>query len=342
MFFRLRARYLVDKRLAFSAAEAPQKGLFLHRMLDVELRRANLDKVAPNGHGNCAAPDNEIRHDRFPHPSHPPEGEGDKVSLREFHYVRRGQSVYSIAIVPPLDDRSSYATGESFEFDINVFTGTQDGLAVMTMALFNLERMGRETAQPRLQLTRLSAITTGRLPVALYDADSCPDFLEPDIPAVDADALCAPIAVSSEALLLETVTPIIITSPAKRHLKLEAQAPKLGRLVRAILRRCDDCWPDALAALTRQTSRDALEAHADNLDRSAGAILNEPFPAASFWYGSSTHPEPLRFSGYTGRIVMNRDWQPLLPVLRVGSWLQVGQKTALGFGVYRLGSAAPE
>ncbi len=39
----------------------------------------------PNGHGNCATPDNETCHDRFPLPSPLPEGEGDRVSLREFH-----------------------------------------------------------------------------------------------------------------------------------------------------------------------------------------------------------------------------------------------------------------
>ena len=45
---------------------------------------------AGNGHGHCAAPNNETRDARFPLPIPPPqEGEGGKVSLREFHVNRR-------------------------------------------------------------------------------------------------------------------------------------------------------------------------------------------------------------------------------------------------------------
>ena len=302
MFFRLRARYLVANRLTLGATEARQKGLFLHKMLDVELRRAHA---------------------------------GEDVSSDS------DQSVPMIAIAPPQDERSSYAEGESFEFDINVFAWTADALAVVAMALSRLAGSGGKRVEPMLQLIRLSAVTPGRLPLTLYDADSQPDFLELDTPAIDVDALCAPIAVAQGALSLDTVTPLIITSSTKRRLGLNADAPKLGRLVRAVLRRCNDCWPEALVALTRQTKRDALEAHADGLDRNKGAVLEEPSPADALRYRSSTHATPLRFAGYTGRIVVNDGWQPLLPVLRVGSWTQVGQKTALGFGVYRLSMIAP-
>jgi len=42
-----------------------------------------------NGHGNCVTPDNETCHDRFPLPIPLPAGEGDRVSLREFHVKNR-------------------------------------------------------------------------------------------------------------------------------------------------------------------------------------------------------------------------------------------------------------
>ncbi len=51
----------------------------------VQATCAILDELRPNGHGNCATPDNETCHDHFPLPSPLPEGEGDRVSLREFH-----------------------------------------------------------------------------------------------------------------------------------------------------------------------------------------------------------------------------------------------------------------
>jgi len=41
--------------------------------------------ILTNGHGKRATPENKTRHTRFPHSSSLPEGERDRVSLREFH-----------------------------------------------------------------------------------------------------------------------------------------------------------------------------------------------------------------------------------------------------------------
>lgn len=301
MYFRLRVRYQVERWLAFTAAEARQKGMFLHRMLDVELRRALADVV-----------------------------------------VNRGvQTVVAICIVPPPDVQSSYDAGETFEFDVNVFSGTQEALAVMVSALFGLERMGREASQSRMRLSRISAVMPCHLPRPLYDADEAHGFIDLDVPALSADDLCVPIDDTTDALVLETVTPLIITTPAKRRLNLQTEAPKLGRLVRGIMRRCREYWPDALCALTRQMPREELEALADKLDRSADAISHETAHAPSLQYKSSKHDNPLQLEGYVGRIIVHRDWQALLPVLRVGSWMQAGQKTTMGFGVYRLTITSP-
>lgn len=54
-----------------------------------------------NGHGKCAAPDDETRYARFPLPSPLPEGEGDKDSLREFHVNRLGGHIMSNTITLP-------------------------------------------------------------------------------------------------------------------------------------------------------------------------------------------------------------------------------------------------
>ena len=53
--------------------------------------RAQATLAQPNGHGKCAAPDDETRHARFPLSSSLPQaGERDKDSLREFH-VKGGE-----------------------------------------------------------------------------------------------------------------------------------------------------------------------------------------------------------------------------------------------------------
>ena len=302
MFFRLAARYLVGKKLAFAASEARQKGLVLHRMLDVELRRAYTAVDASR---------------------------------------MRDHTLPVIAIAPPQDERLSYEVGESFEFNINVFTEKPEALSYVCVALTRLERDRGQGAEPALRLTRLSSVKPGRPPLTLHDSTSQSTFPSLETQAIDVDSLCAPVIIVQGALSLDTVTPLIITSSAKRRLGFNGEAPKLGRLVRAVLRRCDDCWPEALVALTRTMSREAMEAHADGLDRRAGAVFNEPSPREALSYGSSTHAKPLWLHGYTGRLVVEADWMSLLPVLRVGSWTQVGQKTALGFGVYRLSMIAP-
>ena len=48
------------------------------------LRTALVGGGQPNGHGKCAAPDDETCHARFPLSNFPPEGERANESLREF------------------------------------------------------------------------------------------------------------------------------------------------------------------------------------------------------------------------------------------------------------------
>lgn len=293
MYFRLRARYEAEKRLGFSESEAGQKGLYLHRMLDVDLRRFNREATGDGG----------------------------------------VQPVLGYGIVPMADQRKSYPAGGTFEFDVNVFAANHDAMQVTVAAMSGFALMGKDPAQARLRLTRISAIRPGHLPAVLYDIEDSHGFIEPDDLEIGPDELCEPIPEACGALVLETVTPIAVKDKATK-------IPKLGWLVRSILRQCEGCWPDALPALTRHVSRDTLEAHADKLERSAGMVANElsriaqPFSYKSMKSGFVVY-------GYAGRITLNRDWQPLLPLLRVGSWIQTGGRSAFGFGVYHLHIAEP-
>jgi hypothetical protein len=54
-------------------------GEFIYRLPTYNLR------LASNGHGEDATPDDESRHARFPHLNPLPEGEEANESLREFH-----------------------------------------------------------------------------------------------------------------------------------------------------------------------------------------------------------------------------------------------------------------
>ncbi len=61
-------------------------------------KNPNFSSGQPKGHGNCATSDNETCHDRFPLPSPLPEGEGGKVSLREFHV--KGNPTQQLCCIP--------------------------------------------------------------------------------------------------------------------------------------------------------------------------------------------------------------------------------------------------
>jgi hypothetical protein len=55
-----------------------------------------MELIPANGHGVSATPENvnRCRHDRFPHPGHLPEGEGDSErAARDLHGNPRGQAV---------------------------------------------------------------------------------------------------------------------------------------------------------------------------------------------------------------------------------------------------------
>ena len=53
-------------------------------------------KLHTNGHGKCAAPDDETCHTRFPLSNFPPKGERANESLREFHFRLINQEKSSI------------------------------------------------------------------------------------------------------------------------------------------------------------------------------------------------------------------------------------------------------
>ena len=60
-----------------------------------------------NGHGNCANPDNETCHARFPHPNPLPQaGEGANESLREFH-ANDGSGIVKTLAMQALADLAS-------------------------------------------------------------------------------------------------------------------------------------------------------------------------------------------------------------------------------------------
>ncbi len=65
--------------------------------------------AAPNRHYKYAAPNDETSDARFPLSSSPPEGERDKVSLREFYYPNRDQTLARIlTLLENISRRASY------------------------------------------------------------------------------------------------------------------------------------------------------------------------------------------------------------------------------------------
>jgi hypothetical protein len=62
-----------------------------------------VDLIGANGHGVSATPENvsRYRHDRFPHPSPLPEGEGDpERAARDFHRNLASARMTRIALYP--------------------------------------------------------------------------------------------------------------------------------------------------------------------------------------------------------------------------------------------------
>ncbi len=104
--------YFMVLKSALSAADSKH----LDRLLGLDIEAGD-----PNGHGNCATPDNETCHDRSPAPrcalpsplpegeGQSPEGVGGKVSLREFH-VTGADELHRLLVVPRLGTISPWSS----------------------------------------------------------------------------------------------------------------------------------------------------------------------------------------------------------------------------------------
>lgn len=139
---------------------------------------------------------------------------------------------------------------------------------------------------------------------------------------------------------LRFLTPLLLTSSDNNTAAERERPPGLLRIVRALRRRIESADPSLFAQLAGNdwvASEEAirpLEAQA------------RQWREVTWRYGSRTKPSPVNFRGYLGSLHFRAPAStpipgPIWALLQWGTWFGLGQRTALGQGMYILQEDTP-
>lgn len=232
------------------------------------------------------------------------------------------------ALFPPLDQRQQCEPGDELRFGVVLFGSAARAWRAVLAALIagDVLRLGAQR-QP-VTVIRVDSIHPARLPLRIYDPEDTtleghPDPIE--IPArTDAPA---------ESVRLRFLTPVTISTPAKRALGLEAVPLTLHQCTKVLRNRLSALEPDIAADFDfRSNAWISMEHRLRDV-----AIARAAVQLQEWIYGSSTKKNQIRFRGQIGEIeYAGRIPAAVIGLLELGQWLGIGQRTTLGQGWYRL------
>lgn len=136
------------------------------------------------------------------------------------------------------------------------------------------------------------------------------------------------------------LTPLLLTGSEHRPTTTQERPPGLLRLVRALRRRIESADP---ALFARLADRDWIS-HEETVRPLAAQT---PLWREVTWhYGSRTKNAPILFRGYLGTLHFQAPDStpipaPIRTLLQWGAWFGIGQRTALGQGMYLVEESTP-
>lgn len=130
-------------------------------------------------------------------------------------------------------------------------------------------------------------------------------------------------------ITLEWLTPLTLESAGQRAKEVNHQPPGLLRLVRSLSKRMHSLEPQLLAGIVSADWIAAEEA-VRRLEADSSTLR-----AVRWQYGSRTKSQPIQLGGLVGSVEYRGQIPgPIHSLLQWGSWFGVGQRTALGQGMY--------
>lgn len=142
------------------------------------------------------------------------------------------------------------------------------------------------------------------------------------------------------SLTIRFLTPLVLTSGGRDHIGPDHRPPSLLRLVRALRRRIESTNPPLFEQMA---GRDWI--HHEETIRPLEAQTPHWQPV-QWRYGSRTKQTPITFHGQLGTLHFCAQSDTPIPgpihtLLQWGTWFGVGQRTALGHGMYLIQESTP-
>lgn len=232
------------------------------------------------------------------------------------------------ALFPPLDQRRRYEPGDEFRFGVVLFGSAARAWRAVLAALIaeNVLKLGAQ--RQLVTVVRVDSLHPARLPLRIYDLEDAALEGHPDQVEIPART-----GAPAKSLRLRFLTPVTVSTPAKRALGLEAVPLTLHQCVKVLRNRLSALEPDIAADFNfRSNAWISVEHQLRDV-----AIAQADVQPQEWIYGSSTKKRPIRLRGQIGEIeYAGHIPAPVLDLLELGQWLGIGQRTTLGQGWYCL------
>lgn len=223
-------------------------------------------------------------------------------------------------IVPPLTDRRTFEPGETLGFEFILMGPSVNALPYFLFAFTELGRMGLGRDRGKFELVRVEVLENGSAAQIFDGATGTLRSFDPTVHILE-----RPGDDGREAVSLHLLTPLRIK--VKNDLVTELAFPLFFERLAERLRllgafygssdRLPDLSPLAALAGEVRTTEDSLHWH--EWERYSGR-----------------QKTTMNFGGLMGKISFAGSLGPLMPCLRLGEHLNVGQQTTFGLGRFRI------
>jgi hypothetical protein len=224
---------------------------------------------------------------------------------------------------PPLDSKSRYERGETFEFDLVLFGNALTYFPYFVVTFRELSERGLGIGRGRCRLLSIRSTRPGRPAEEVYsDTTQCVRFGADE--AFHASAFFTE-GDAAGGVQIEFLSPTLI-----KHDGREVTAPAFHQLIKRLRDRIN-----ALACFYGGTPLDMDFA---GFGRRAEAV--ETVEMDTRWVHrerySSRKGERHPIDGFVGRATYRGNCSEFMPFLRVGEWTHVGKHTVWGNGQFRV------
>lgn len=179
-----------------------------------------------------------------------------------------------------------------------------------------------------LRVLQIDSLHPNRIGTPIYRLDD--DHIDDGVLPIDA---LVSDGLDADSVKLQLLTPVSISSPAKRTQGLDATPVSLARWVKALRLRLSELEPRFAEQFEFQGTAWLTQEHALR----DVAVTQAEIRLQNWTYGSRTKTNLINLHGQVGTMRFKGRIAPrVLALLELGQWLGVGQRTTLGHGWYRL------